>query len=367
MNNKFNSLLPVLLSIPKNEFETITYLDIIDGQEKENIISKIYAFYLDVNKNPIISSWFVKSIMELISEKRKEPYFELTDYEVYTEYPSLNNQGRIDIVLLSDKQECSIIIENKINHILNNNLINYWETFEHSKYANKKGVLLTLEDTKVSDENFTPIKHIDWIKKVESKIDWEKLSERHIIQLQDFIINIKFISKNYVMNEQVKFYSDYFNQIDSLISIREQAYSYVNNIVKSIADSYGWAVYGSTHELKQIWNKIDDERVFFALFPNQILKEKKLIIKIQIDGYATDYYDFLKNEMQNLMANSDYSNIKLSNKTNDHFLGEIEVIDLDELKFENLSKIISDLVQKLNPLRQEIYKILKTKMEQQKA
>lgn len=350
--------LSTLFSIPfpKQEEYEITYLDIVSIQTKENAISKIYAHYLDFNSSPKIAEWFISSLLELIVIKSYKK-INLENYKVNLEYVTHDSSGRIDIVIDSPETESAILIENKVFHWLHNDLENYWDTFSHYTEKNRIGIILGLTQIPSKNPNFISISHLEWISKMESLIDFSILTERERIYLEDFIINIKYITNETVMNDSIKFYLDHSSKIEQVIAFKEEAFRFVNLAINAVVANYDWDIYGSSNRYKQLWDKQHDVRVFYTLFPDEILQKRELKIVIEIDGRAREYYDKLIQEIQatnlfnNVLQRSDF---KVKNSAHLGF----QVIPLSDADFDDLAGLIVKKIEELEPKRNAIYEML---------
>lgn len=114
--------------------------------EWETAWSNIYAYYIDPQNEPRYASAFTNALLQLCGLNRSEVLPD-DNYYVRTEVPTynrstMNESGRIDILIKGAK---SIIIENKINHILNNPLNEYWD------YATNPAVLIVLSVARISE------------------------------------------------------------------------------------------------------------------------------------------------------------------------------------------------------------------------
>lgn len=339
--------------LPKQIKHENTYLDIVNIQSKENAISKIYAYYLSLDTTPIISEWFISSLLDLIETKSNKK-IELKDYDVFLEYVTLENLGRIDIVIDSKSTKSAILIENKVYHWLHNDLTNYWDTFSHYTDENRVGIILALTNLPNSNPNFISISHIEWVSKVEELMDSTLLTERDKIHLEDFIINIKSITNETVMNDNIKFYIDYSSKIEQVLSFKDEAIRFVNAAINSVATKYSWDVYGGTNSYKQIWDKNNDVRVFYTLFPDGILQKKELKVVIEIDGRARSYYNDLMKVIQNdNLFDEGFIKSDFTNKNSAH-LGFI-IFKLTESNLENLSSFIYEKISELELKRGFVY------------
>lgn len=108
--------------------------------ESEVAWSNIYAYYMNPRNEPEYAFAFTTALLELCGVNRSE-VLPNDNYCVNTEVAT-SKLSRIDILIEGEK---SIIIENKINHILNNPLDEYWD------YATKPVVLIVLTISRLSE------------------------------------------------------------------------------------------------------------------------------------------------------------------------------------------------------------------------
>ena len=345
-----------LLPFPKESERETTFLDIINRQTKENTISAIYAHFLDWRNSDKIAELFLSSLQELIKEKSTKD-FNLVDYTVYTEYITKENKGRIDIVIESKESKSVIIIENKIYHYLGNDLVNYWETFSY-KYDNKVGIVLGLTNIPTGNDNFISITHLEWVTKIENIIKEDNFSKREKIHIEDFISNIKKVTNENIMNENIKFYLDHSEKIEQAIKFKDETARFVIAAINKTALHFGWEMYGNTLNYKQIWDKENDIRIFYTLFPDAIIKKRELKIVFEIDGNARDYYDKLIDVLENIdfftgeFKRSDYKNSFCAH------VGYKCFPNIDDLNFDNLDSHLIETINGLESTRTTIIKKL---------
>lgn len=113
--------------------------------ESELAWSNIYSYFMDARNEPAYASAFINALLALCNLEYSE-IFPDGNYCVKTEVSTTNKSEnnsipRIDILIEGAK---SIIIENKINHVLNNPLNEYWD------YAIRPAVLIVLTIGRIS-------------------------------------------------------------------------------------------------------------------------------------------------------------------------------------------------------------------------
>lgn len=122
------------------EQKNVQLMRIAGISELEMAWSNIYAYYMNPRNEPEYAFAFTTALLELCGLSRSE-VLPNDNYCVSTEVPT-SKLSRIDILI---DGEGSIIIENKINHILNNPLDEYWD------YAANPVVLIVLTISRLSE------------------------------------------------------------------------------------------------------------------------------------------------------------------------------------------------------------------------
>lgn len=117
--------------------------------ESEVAWSSIYSYFMDAGNEPEYSSAFINALLQLCGLEYSA-LFPDGNFCVRTEVSTANNSeinhsSRIDILIEGTK---SIIIENKIKHVLNNPLNDYWN------YAINPAVLIVLTIARLSEYEF---------------------------------------------------------------------------------------------------------------------------------------------------------------------------------------------------------------------
>lgn len=305
----YNELIDIITTdIPEAKKREDSFLDIISQGHRENTISSIYAYFLDNDNDVDMASLFVSTLLELIQEKSGKD-FKLSGYKCYTE--SSTKQGnRIDILMEDETDKKAIIIENKIYHALNNNLIDYWDFKDYAE-QDKIGVILTLSPKWIPMEvrgKFINITHIEWINKIKSVGIPFNLTTNSYVYLTDFIKNIEQLSQQQKMNEQVKFFFKHADKVLKIIDVYDEAEKYVNNQLKIVAEKLG---NGRTlgkggNGYKTIWD--DKSHVYYTIITSDLLSAQRSI-NIIIELYKDAIH---KEEELKAMLSEDEKYMQLS-------------------------------------------------------
>lgn len=115
-------------SFPRLEEHPTTFLEIAQMPHYEVVISRIYNYYLQDNPEHGFKDLLLRSLIDSIKNKGKKlqiPREWTSQTEVAT-----NKGKRIDILIdwVEGNVKWSIIIENKIFHIINNDLEDYFQS-----------------------------------------------------------------------------------------------------------------------------------------------------------------------------------------------------------------------------------------------
>jgi len=265
----------------------VGFLDIIKKTTNETINSNIYAHFLSCEEDEIKHA-FLNALLYIIEEKTKRKT-QLSVTEVFTEYTT--NSGRIDIVLRDLLNENHIIIENKIYHHLDNDLLEYWD-FIKVNDEKKRGVLLTLNPHSIPgkvENKFINITHWEWISKVKELIDFNAIKNKNYhVYLSDFLETIEKITNTYLMNDSAKFYFENTKQINAANETRQEGHKFLNDQYNLIAEKLGMKTYGNALEWKNIWDEENTIDTYFTIFAGDIVSGKDLSYMVIIELYRED-------------------------------------------------------------------------------
>ena len=261
-----------LNEIPKIKKKKETFLNISGLPHYENVWSNIYAFFFNTQGRHGLKELFINSLTEILNEKRHP--FVLNEYDIYREFGT-QKEGRIDLLLSNENS--AIIIEAKVNHSVNNDFNDYWNSV---KATNKIGVLLTLKEhshIKIgSDDVFINITHKELIGKVISKLPEYYLDANpiHQIFLQDFCQTIYNIT-NPMDTQVLEFYYQNRIRINQLSSLRNEVKDYIidqfenGDLVKRIR--YDLNLYKKQNEKRYVYYKFkENENIMLTILYDRL-------------------------------------------------------------------------------------------------
>lgn len=263
------------------------FLDIIGKESNENIISKLYAHFINCDDNDVRSA-FVESLVEIIRKKRKDLDFNILMPTAKTEVKARNNK-RIDLLLMDKDEHSFIIIENKINHWLQNNLWDYYYFDKKGKkYPNHKiGVLLTLGPYKINDskltDKFINITHGEWIGETRKRLIKGKSLSKTDIYLNDFLNNMEKLIKKKNLDEQATFYFQNAKKIDEAIATKKSAYDFLESELNLIASNLNLQLDGFEMKWRNIWDKENNLDVYFTIDLEDLVKGGKMSYRLILE------------------------------------------------------------------------------------
>lgn len=155
-----------------------TFLEIAGISHDENSWSDIYAHFLN---HKDLGPMFLNSLLFLIRSKTDKK-ISVDEFRVRREVVTAND-NRIDLLITSRSH--SIIIENKVRHILNNDLEDYWLSAKGND-SEKTGVVLSLTHILTHHPDFVNITHREWISEVKKQLKEREIS---LTPHEEFLFN----------------------------------------------------------------------------------------------------------------------------------------------------------------------------------
>jgi hypothetical protein len=334
------------------------FLEIIKKQNHENINSNLYAHFMSCGIEAI-ESVFIGAIINLVEQKTGK-HLQFSNPKVKTEVQTPKG-NRIDITLEDFHFQNALLIENKIGHILNNDLADYWDYYRKED-SKKAGVLLTLKPHFIPDvvkDKFINITHIEWITEIKKDLNIEFLPENYKIYVTDFINTIENLTKSYAMNESAKFYFENATQVLKAADTMNQAYYFINNQFELIASKLGWPSYGNSIEWRNFWDENNYLDTYFTLITKHILKgELHFMIIIELNRKDKEKAHLVKEVIKNHPQFNDKKEGE-SKGSYIHFLCKSYSITLEELEHfsdlvvakikEDFAAIIIEIIKYLYP------------------
>jgi len=215
-----------------------TLFDVAGFSNYETVMSNFYSFYLDPNGQHGFNDLFISALSDIIKRKTGGHSIIANSKICYTEREVNTDNGKyIDIVVRepseSDEVENAIIIENKVDASVYNDLMKYYNSIEVNK--NKIGVVLSLRQEADLPEEFINITHDEFINQVEQSSGSYFLNAdlKQVVILKEFIQNIKNMSQTKDLKEHYEFF---FKHQDKIKKISDLYSTIKSDIFKQVDD-----------------------------------------------------------------------------------------------------------------------------------
>jgi len=238
--------LPSLPIIPRKNF-----FDILSVQRKETVNSKILAYFFDANEDHAFGELFKNALLSTLKSKKVEidqvfytPLTIATTEERTTSAKEEENQFKwIDIVLEGDKW--CIIIENKVDHLLNNPLNIY---LEHAKTKNKNLLCVVLSLHQLNEkpgDGFINITHQDFINEVRKEIPFDtSIPEIDLFYLREYFKNIEShyfnLNNQPMMNDVVTALASNSKAILEIETKKREAINFINAEIERVFSEFNY-------------------------------------------------------------------------------------------------------------------------------
>jgi hypothetical protein len=259
-----------------------TLFDIADFRHYETVMSNFYSFYLDPNGQHGFNDLFISALSDIIKRKTGGHSIIANSKICYTER-EVNR--KIDIVVsepseFDDVVENAIIIENKVNAPVYNDLMEYYNSIKVNK--NKIGVVLSLRQEADLPEEFINITHDEFINQVEQSSGSYFLNAdlKQVVILKEFIQNIKNMSQTKDLKEHYEFFfkhQDKIKKISDLYStIKSDIFKQVDDVCEKLNEKLNLGLELQGRQLKT--------PLLFPLRPHQCILQFGLTDLFNGDG-----------------------------------------------------------------------------------
>lgn len=344
--------------LPPPVYSRKNIIEIAGYPSWENVNSNFLAFYFDEKEQHNFGRTIFLAFLNLLNQK-----FSLSDNITEGEYIVERETERIDILIHSDNYDedewdWAILIENKINATLYNDLKKYWNSV---KAKTKIGILLTvnetekyiLHDLKSKGINYLNICHSELLDEIKNMLPlfYTNSDDRHLLFLKDFIQNVSsFYEKPDMkkeMEEKLKLFHDNFGTIKRLKELENELQEYVTKTVISVMAEFGYKPSSMSYKVQGKYFYFDKENIGKKLHLNQdkfrfyiwlpdLFNENYLTMYFELFDEAVKNGENVKNNISNLEISA-YEYVSPSNAGGTKYsYFHIAVIKCD------LNKVIGD-------------------------
>jgi hypothetical protein len=274
-------------TFPREEVREKNFLDIAGMPHYENVNSNLLRFFFDYTEEHGFQDLFLTSLLELIGNVKDLRFI---DWTVEREVPTKTNK-RIDLAIQSVDEDNVIIIENKVYHLLNNDLDDYWDHFVRVNDNNKIGIVLSLYRMRVDDNRYINITHQQLCKQVLKNLGNYILNANHkyVIYLKDFIENINSFYMSDIKKNKLEFYFENVDKINELSKIKDDAINYILNQVTVVGESLGLVVHSKRSKDRRYFTfpEFEDDNLYYAIFVEGLFSSTATF-KIILEGHKID-------------------------------------------------------------------------------
>jgi|SRR5690554_133173 len=218
--------------IPESIHFQDTFFSATMMQRREDLWTNIYAFFLNKELQHGFEDLFIKSFIEVINLKKSNvsPINLQESYNLEREIFTAKG-NRIDLIIKD--RNTAIIIENKVGHILDNDLQDYYDSVKGYK---KIGVVLSIQkysSLELNNRHFISITHEELIQNIyRNYLKLDKTTDKYSIFFEEFYKNVINESKTINM-DQIDFYLRNTEKVNKIIDVKKQ---YDLHIIKQIND-----------------------------------------------------------------------------------------------------------------------------------
>jgi hypothetical protein len=269
-----------------------TFFDIAGFPHYENVVSNLYAYFLNPENDHNLGRLFLDSLIELTD---KNLIFE----NVNIEREKQTNKGRIDILITdvkdkSEKAENAIVIENKIYAYEYNDFNDYLESTQAN---NITGIILSPYQShiKQNEAGFLYISHYDFINQIKANLGQyiNDIPEKHLFILKEFIKSLEKLNISASMKENIEFYFKHHKKIDELVELKNEVNQYLIDQCYQLMPLNDWQWCRVSSRGYSI--KYKDKGLYIYFATDELFSEQRFHV-----GYWI-YYPDIKKQLKSLI------------------------------------------------------------------
>ncbi|MEH0153621.1 PD-(D/E)XK nuclease family protein [Limibacter armeniacum] len=327
----FDWIASLVNEFPKKPDTRKNIFEIAGFPKRETVNSNMLRFYLDKEEEHNLGALFFDALLGLYADKMPSFESDRENYETQftVEREILTPKGKyIDLVL----KECeaveegnpkwAIIIENKLDAALYNDLEEYWNAVEVDG-PHKLGIVLSLHPiTMPENPPFVNITHKELADRVIRNLPTVYLGsdDRHLLFLKEYTSNINsfYQDKNYLqrMDATLTSFHENAENIQKLINLDADLLRYVTNAVVNAMAEAGFnasSIYPSKHKFfhfnadsellsETIKNHLDAAHKFRVWVDIKRVKDKGEFVAFfeLFNSSNTLYGDLLKEKLKDI-------------------------------------------------------------------
>jgi hypothetical protein len=336
----------------------ISLLDIAGFSHHEDVITNIYAWFLDPGAGHGMEGLVLDSLLKLI-QANSEKQFRGKAKKAIKQVVLKDSRKRIDLIINGEDEngEWDIIIENKIYHHLNNDLQAYFG-FSSLEDKRKCGILLTLKPHHIPPETgtkFINIIHRDWIENIKNNLSGYSCDRRYEVYLSDLMNTIEKLTIDHTMNKFAQTYFANANKINTLIEYKQKANEFIVGQIEQACSILRMRIddYTKEHSFRYIYEEDCGDKMYYTVFYDNLFSNN-YSIRIVLEFWKENHISVSK--IENALLESfkvkpsayfpgkGFEYLKENTKNYTHYLTREYL--LDESQLEKLGEQIASFIQR---------------------
>lgn len=282
-------------TIPESIHFQDTFFSATMMQRREDLWTNIYAFFLNKELQHGFEDLFIKSFIEVINSKKsnfdsinlKESYN--IEKEIFTA-----KGNRIDLIIKD--RDTAIIIENKVGHILNNDLQDYYDSVIAHK---KSGVVLSIQkysSLELNNKHFINITHEELIQNIyKNYLRLDKATDKYSVFFEEFYKNVINESKTINM-DQIDFYLRNTEEVNKIIEVKNQ---YELHVIKQINDLKSiyedeFICFSKDGNHFSFKNRSNNDLMITIIYDSLMVGKRKVSIVVELQNKLLDQFRVLE-------------------------------------------------------------------------
>lgn len=265
---------------------TPDFFSISEYSHYEDVLSNWYAFFFSTKGEHGFGRLGVQALLDLIQVKAPGSLISgFMEHNVDCRREVKTKKGNyIDIVLYTEEInintfEEAILIENKVHHIVNNNLKDYYDSIKTTSREQKGAVLMTLWPyLKPLPEGYVNITHSQFMRHVLQLLPqyWQGCNEKYLIYLKDIEQNIQRLTSEMQMNTNIRFYVENTRQFHAMQQVAKEAADFVYGQIKQAAAKLELGYSGTVEDYRHIWQE-GIKHIYYTVLLHDFFQDGKTI------------------------------------------------------------------------------------------
>lgn len=330
------------LEIPVSPPAEIGFLEISETQSNELINSRLYAHFLNPDRNPKVAELFLETLINIIISKKPEKILSFQNYTCEVEV-SLKSRMRIDILIKTKEQKPvqAIIIENKIYDQNNDpkKFIEYYD-FIVTEDLNKVGIYLTLDKRTPNHSSFINITHSEWMEAIKKRGIPAGLELKEYVYLNDFFSTINNLTMSTEFNSEVEFFFKHNDKVLAAENTRIKARQFFLAQLEIAASELNCTVGDSNDYYKSFYFKNNINLFYGIYFRNFFDGNPNLEIGIGIYDLTTD----IKTKIETLRRNNIYFTEPKIESKSEYIISQLKACPVSKESYRELPIVIEKFI-----------------------